>query len=192
MIRVAIVGEIGCGKSYISKKFGAPVFNADVEVNRLYKKSKKCYKKLRKALPKYITSWPIKKTNLAKAIESNQKNIKKITKIIHPEIRLKMNDFIKKNKNKKFVVLDIPLFLENKINKKNDVIIFVDAKKKDIYKRLKKRPNINFKIVKKLKKLQLPIEIKKKKSNFIIKNNFNNKYIKKDVTKVKKKILANA
>ena len=192
MIRIAIVGEIGSGKSYVAKKFGAPVFNADAEVNKLYKKSKKCYKKLRKALPNHVTSWPIKKINLAKAVESNQKNLKKITKIIHPEIRLKMNDFIKKNKNKKFVVLDIPLLLENRINKKNDVLVFVDAKKKEIYKRLKKRSNFNLKIVKKLKKLQLPIEEKKKKSQYIIKNNFNNKFIKKDVKKVIKKILANA
>ena len=103
-----------------------------------------------------------------------------------------MNDFIKKNKNKKFVVLDIPLLLENRINKKNDVLVFVDAKKKEIYKRLKKRSNFNLKIVKKLKKLQLPIEVKKKKSQYIIKNNFNNKFIKKDVKKVIKKILANA
>ena len=39
-----------------------------------------------------------------------------------------MNFFLKKNKNKKFVVLDIPLLLENKINKKGDILIFVDQK----------------------------------------------------------------
>ena len=45
-----------------------------------------------------------------------------------------MNNFIKKNKNKKFVILDIPLLIENKINKKNDILIFVDAKKKKLIK----------------------------------------------------------
>ena len=49
-----------------------------------------------------------------------------------------MNFFLKKNKNKKFVVLDIPLLLENKINKKKDILIFVDSKKSDIEKKLKK------------------------------------------------------
>ena len=47
--------------------------------------------------------------------------------------------------------MDIPLLMENKINKKNDILIFVDAKKKEINKRLKKRLNINSKIVKNLK-----------------------------------------
>ena len=54
-----------------------------------------------------------------------------------------MNKFIKKNKKKKMVVLDIPLLLENKINKKNYILIFVDSNKKEIQKRLKKRTNYN-------------------------------------------------
>ena len=41
-----------------------------------------------------------------------------------------MGKFIKRNKSKKVVVLDIPLLLENKINKKNDILVFVEAKKK--------------------------------------------------------------
>ena len=85
----------------------------------------------------------------------------------------------KKNKRKKIIILDIPLIMENKINKKNDILIFVDAKKKEINKRLKKRDNFNLKIVKKLKKIQLPVELKRKKSNFVIKNNFKKNNIKK-------------
>ena len=163
MIRLAVVGDIGSGKSHVAKQFGYPVFNADGEVSKLYKKSRKCYVKLKKALPNHITSFPIKKSKLSKAIMSNKNNLKKINKIIHPEIRKKMNNFIKENKNKKIVILDIPLIMENKINKKSDIIIFVDAKKKEINKRLKKRPNFNPEIVKRLKKFQLPLEIKKKK-----------------------------
>ena len=68
MIRLAVVGDIGSGKSYVAKQFGYPVFNADIEVARLYKKSKKCYKKLKKIFPKYIISFPVKKTELSKAI----------------------------------------------------------------------------------------------------------------------------
>ena len=192
MIRIAVVGDIGCGKSYIAKKFGYPVFNADDEVNKIYKKSKKCYYKLRKSLPNYIYSFPVKKNKLSEAILDKQNNIKKIIKIIHPEVRLKMNKFIKKNKNKKFVVLDIPLLIENKINKKNDILVFVKAKKKEINKRLKKRLGINHEIIKKFKKVQLPIEIKKRKSNFVIKNNFKNNNAKKNVKILMRKILSNA
>ena len=103
-----------------------------------------------------------------------------------------MNRFVKKNRDKKFVILDIPLLLENKINKKNDFIIFVDASKKQIKKKLSKRDNFNLKIVKRLKKLQLPLETKRKRSDFVIKNNFINNSTKNSVKVILKKILSNA
>ena len=130
MIRIAVVGDICSGKTYIAKQFGYPVFNADEEVAKLYKKDRKCFNKLKKILPEYISSFPIKKQEIIDAILSNKKNIKKITTIIHPKIRKILNSFIKKNIKKKIVILDIPLLIENKINKKNDIIIFVQAKKK--------------------------------------------------------------
>ena len=192
MIRIAVLGDIGSGKSHIAKQFGYPVFNADAEVNKLYRKSRKCYNKLKKELPKYIVSFPVKKIEISNAIIAGQHNLKNIIKIVHPEVRSGMNNFIKKNKNKKFVILDIPLLMENKINKKNDILVFIDAKKKEINKRLKKRSNFNLKVVKKFKKLQLSVKVKKEQSNYIIKNNFKNNYVKKNVKKVLEKILLNA
>ena len=189
MIRIAVLGDIGSGKSYVAKQFDYPVFNADTEVAKLYRKSRKCQKKLKKALPKYIVSFPIKKIEISKAIMDSQHNLKKIIKIVHPEVRSKMNNFIKKNKNKKIVILDIPLLMENKMNKKNDILIFVDAKKKEINKRLKKKLNFNSKILKKFKKLQLPVEFKRQQSDFVIRNNFKNNSIKKNVKKMLGKIL---
>ena len=189
MIKIAIIGDIGSGKSFIAKQFGFPIFNADKEVNKIYKSNKNCYKNLKKQLPKYISSFPVKKNELGKAILDSQNNLKKIIKIVHPLVRDSMNRFLNKNKNKKFLVLDVPLFLENKLNKKKYVLIFVSAKKKEIQKRLRKRPNYNPKIFNKLRKLQLPLEFKKKKSNFIIKNNFKIISARKSVRLLKSKIL---
>ena len=192
MIKIAIIGEIGSGKSHVAKQFGYPVFNADNEVISLYRRSKKCYYRLRQKLPTYITSFPIKKTKLSQAILDNQNNLKKIIRTVHPLVRKKMYIFFKKNRNKKIVILDIPLLIENKINKKNYILVFVNAKQKEIKKRLKKRPNYNIKILKKLKKLQLSVEKKRKKSNFIIQNNFKHDSTKKNVKRVLNKILLNA
>ena len=189
MIKIAVVGDIGSGKSFIAKQFGFPVFNADKEINKIYKNNNNCFKSLKNQLPKYIYSFPIKKNELGKAILDNQNNLKKIVKIVHPLVRDSMNRFLNKNKNKKFLVLDIPLFLENKLNKKKNILIFVSAKKKEIQKRLRKRPNYNPKIFNKLRKLQLPLEFKKKKSNFIIKNNFKIISARKSVRILKGKIL---
>ena len=98
MIRIAVVGDIGSGKSHIAKLFNKPIFNADLEVTKIYKTNKRCFKNLKKKLPKYFSSFPIKKEEIIKAISDSEKNLKKITKIVHPEIRKKLNIFLKKNK----------------------------------------------------------------------------------------------
>ena len=188
MIRIGILGDIGSGKSYIAKNFGHPVFSADFEVGKLYKRDKTIFNKLKKALPKYIYSFPVNKNEVSNAILANKSNLKKIIKIVHLEIRKKMNIFLNKNRKKKIVILDIPLLLENKINKKNDILIFVKSRKSDIWKRLKKRENFNSKLLNKFKNIQLPLNFKKKRSQFIINNNFTNKSVNKSIKKILKDI----
>tara|TARA_B100000035_G_C20950542_1_gene531776 strand:+ start:456 stop:884 length:429 start_codon:yes stop_codon:yes gene_type:complete len=139
MKRIGILGGIGSGKSFVAQIFGYPVFNADKEVGYLYKKDKKIFNKLKRSLPKYFNKFPVNKNDVMRAILDKDQNLKKIIEIIHLEIRKKMNKFLKKNKNMKFVVLDIPLLLENKINQKDDILVFVDSKKNDVLKRLKKK-----------------------------------------------------
>ena len=189
MIRIAVVGNIGSGKSFVAKSFGLPVFNADKEVSLIYKKNKFFFKKLHKKIPKFIRSFPIDKKEILSCILANNKNLKIITKIIHPIVRKKMNLFIKKNKKKKAIILDIPLYLENKLNKKGDIIIYVDAKQNLINKRLRERSNYNKKLLQKFKKIQLKSNLKKKKSNYKIVNNFNSLVLKKAVNNLKFKIL---
>ena len=189
MIKIGILGDIGSGKTFVANQFGHPVFNADIEVSKIYKNNKRCFQKLKKNFPNHIFSFPVNKKEISKLILLNKKNLKKINKIVHPIVRVRMNKFIRKNKKKKIVVFDIPLLLENKIKKKDFILIFVDAKKKEIFKNLKKRKNYNIKIINILKKFQLPLRIKKKKSNYIIKNDFREKSIKKNVRILKNKIL---
>ena len=178
MKRIGILGDIGSGKSYVAKCFGFPVFIADLEVAKIYRNNKKVFLKLKKELPLYFDSFPIKKKEIINAILSNKQNLKKIVKIIHYEVRQKMYSFLKKNKHKKIVVLDIPLLLENKINKKKDILIFVESRKSEILKRLKKRKNFNIKLLNNFKKIQLSLDFKRKKSQFIIKNNFKKNSVK--------------
>ena len=188
MIKIGILGDISSGKSYVARNFGYPIFNADYEVAKIYKQNKNIYNKLKKSLPKYIHSFPIEKKEISTAILAEENNLKKIIKIVHLEIRKKMNIFLDKNKNKKIVILDIPLLLENKINKKNDILVYVDSPKSDILIRLKKRKNFNQKLLKVFKNIQYPLKYKMKKSNFIIKNDFTNKTVNEGVKNILKEI----
>ena len=97
--------------------------------------------------------------------------------------------FLKKNRKKKIVVLDIPLYLENKMYKSNDVIIFLKTKKKDVDKKLKKRKNFNPMLLNILRKSQLTLRQKRNKSNYVLENNYNSAIMKRKVKILKEKIL---
>ena len=189
MIRIALVGGIGSGKTFISKLFGYPVFNADNSVAKIYSKNKKIYYKLKNEFQGSFTSFPIKKIEIMNVIIQNSNNIKKISKIIHPEVRKDLQKFLKKNIKKKIVILDIPLFLENKLNRKKDIIVFVQSSNKESFKKVKKRKNFNNLIYENLKKLQFSLKFKKRKSQYVIKNNYNKNLARKNVKDILNRIL---
>ena len=188
MRRIALVGDIGSGKTFYSKLFKYPVFNADLVVSNLYQKDKNLFRKIKKKFPNKISNFPLRKEEVLKIIFQKQKNLNILGKIIHPIVRKKMKNFFKVNKKRKFIVLDVPLFLENKLNTKKDIIVFVEANKKKIRKELNKRKNINFKLINILRKNQFPTSLKKKKSHFVIKNNFVSNTAKKNVKLILKRI----
>ena len=182
MIRIAVLGTIGSGKSFFAKQFKIPLFCADEVVQNLYRKNKTLFVKLKKSFPKDLDNFPIKKLQLINIINKNSNNLKKITKIVHPIVRKEMQLFLKENQRKKAkaVVLDIPLFLENKLDYKTDILVFIDPDKKKAILRLKKRTNFNKKNFILLKSLQMPLGIKKNRADFVVKNNFNSAKIRKE------------
>ena len=155
-----MMGGIGSGKSFIAKLFNYPVFNADAQVRLIYRNDKDCYKKL-----------------------------KKISSVVHPIVRKKMKNFLEKNKNHKMVILDIPLLIENKLNKKGDILVYVKSDKNTVLKRLKKRRNFNIKLIKSLRDNQDLLLKKRKLSNYTVENNFSTNIMRKKIKILKEKIL---
>ena len=101
MRKIAIVGDIGSGKTFFSKLFGYPVFNADLVVSNLYKKDKFLFRKIKKKFPDKVSTFPLKKEDLLKIIFHKHTNLNTLGKIIHPTVRKKMKEFFKINKKKK-------------------------------------------------------------------------------------------
>ena len=189
MIRIGVIGGIGSGKSFISKLFKSPVFNADKEVEFLYKNNLECYRKLKKKLPRFVKSFPISKSQLIKAINEDKKNLKKISSVVHPLVRKKLKSFLNKNKKNKIIVLDIPLLIENKLYNKKDILIFVNSNQNKVINRLRKRKNYNKKILSNLRKNQANLLKKRKLANYIVDNNFSPNIMKKKISLLKNKIL---
>ena len=189
MIRVCVMGTIGSGKSFISKLFNCPVFNADKEVNNIYRNHKDCFIKLKKKIPNFVKSFPIRKNELKNAISADIKNLKLISSIVHPIVRSNLRVFLQKKKNSKMIILDIPLLIENKLYVKGDVLIFIKASKSKIIDRIKNRKNYDKKIINMLKINQTALLKKMKLANYIVDNNSSPNIMKNKIKKLRKKIL---
>ena len=111
MVKIGILGDIGSGKSFVANSFGYPVFNADKIVAELYQNDKLIFSKLKKILPKHFSKFPVSKKKVLDAIFDDERNLKKIVKIVHKEVRKKLYIFLKQNSSKKIVILDNNLLL---------------------------------------------------------------------------------
>ena len=67
-------------------------------------------------------------------------------------------------------------------------MVFVQSRKSEVSKRLKKRSNYSKKLLNKFKLLQLPLDYKKKKSHFVIKNDFSKKTVQKRIKSILNKL----
>ena len=81
------------------------------------------------------------------------------------------------------------MFLENKLNLSTDILVFIDSKRSEIMKRLKKRTGFSLKIYNFLKKNQITVDKKKQIADFVIKNNFNSRTIKIEAKNLLNKII---
>ena len=137
MAVIGITGSISSGKTTASKFISinnGPLFSADQIVNKLYKTisfKKIIFKKFK------IKSTSKLKLELKKKIFKDNKNLLKLAKIIHPLVRKKMLIFLRKNRDKKYLFLEIPLLIENRLMKYFDKIIFIKSAKKNRMKRYK-------------------------------------------------------
>jgi len=186
MKRIGITGSLASGKSTASKilQKKGPVFNADNIVKKLYSQSK-----FRKYISKKlkIQNRSDLKSSIKQKILKDKSFIKKLEKIIHPLVRTEMQDFIKKNKNKKLTFFEIPLLVESHLMKNFDTIIFIKAKRSLRLERFKKKGgNKNFFNI--LNRKQFSEKMKAKHCDHIIINEKNLNNLKKNLINVLKKI----
>ena len=178
MIKLGITGSLASGKTTVARMFSRgkyPLFNADIVVKKIYKKKffkNKVYNKFKLKNKKNI------KNKLKKIISKNKKSLKDLEGIIHPLVRKEVRNFSKKNKNKKFIIFEIPLLIESRLMKNYDKIVFVNSKKSLRIKRFLKRGK-SIKLFNLLDKRQLPPAKKIKFCDYVINNNNSLKLLKK-------------
>ena len=154
--------------------------------------TQKFKKKLVNTFGKYILdNDKISRNKLRKIVFYNPDYLIKLNKIIHPELKSKLQKEIEKYKKENYraIIVDAALIFELKIAGMMDEIITVSANKIISFLRLLKNRNITFADFKNIFASQMSLKEKKKKSDYIIHNNLPLKYNYKKINKIIDKIL---
>ena len=148
MIKIAITGNIGSGKSTITRivrELGFKVFDSDQEVEKAMTKKdliNKISKEFKSKIPGLIKRNRIDKVKLGEFVFSNTKELKKLEQIVHPKIWESKEKFFETNCNESVVFLDIPLLFEKKLQSNYDFIIRTFVSSKVQKERVLKRKNM--------------------------------------------------
>ena len=191
MIKIGITGSLASGKSTVAKLISLnkyPIFSADNAVKTLYKK-RIFTKKIQKQF--HFKNTRNLKNKIKNLIKKDKKILKKLEMILHPLVRKEMGAFIKKKKNNKITIFEIPLLIESKLTRYFDFIVFVGAKKNIRLRRYIAKGG-NKKIFTILEKRQEKPSKKIKISDHVIYNNKSIKNLKRNIKMVLNKILLNA
>ena len=183
MIKIGLTGSIASGKTTASKiisKTRGPLFSADNIVKKLY--AKKNFKKIVVKKLKIKSRLDLKR-KIKNIILSKKGALKKLEQIIHPMVRKEMLVFLRKNKNKKFLFLEIPLLIESKLTRYFDVIIFIKSQRNLRLKRFRLKKG-NIKLFYLLDNLQLKDTKKVKFCDHIVVNNKSLSILKKKLSNI--------
>lgn len=173
MIKVAITGGIGTGKTTISNMFsdkGVPVFNSDEIAKEIMNTNSLLKNEIVTAFgDKVYDKNRLNKEYLSDAIFNNETLLKKINAIVHPYVADEFNSWIEEQ-DSKYIIYESAIIFENQGEGFFDKIICVTAPEDDVISRVMKRNNFSVDKIKSIINKQLPNDAKIQKSDYVIEN----------------------
>ena len=130
MIRVALTGSIGMGKSTVAKMFaraGVPLFDADAVVHRLQAPGGGLIEKIAELFPGCVRAGTLDRECLAEIVLTDREQLARLESIVHPAVREAREAFIAQHREAAVVVFEIPLLFETGGEAEFDKVIVVSA-----------------------------------------------------------------
>ena len=186
MIKIAITGNIACGKSVafdVIKSEGFSIVDCDDMVKDLYKNSD-FINDLKKTFPEIILNETVNTKLLSEKLFSDINFKQSYENFIYPKIKVKILEFLNQNKGEKVVFVVIPLLFEAGFENLFDKIVFISAKEEIRKTRLVSRKSMLSDIADKVISSQQKEEEKISKSDYVIKNNAALEEFKCDIKKL--------
>ena len=174
MIKFAITGGIGSGKSYVSsllEERGIPIYNADLESKRLTVQDEGIRKELVALLGEDIYQGAtLNKPLLASYLFANSDNAVKVNSIIHPRVKDDFRRWVESQKDVPLVGLESAILYESGFDDVVDQVVMVYAPEAVRLQRAMKRDNTTEEQVRARMSAQMDDEEKRSKADFVLMN----------------------
>jgi dephospho-CoA kinase len=189
---IGLTGGIGTGKSTVARRLiekGYPVIDTDIISKEIIEKEEIIIKINEELGDVLDYNGKINRKKLGQIVFKDKKKLNVLNSIMHPiilnEMRKQINE---KNKLHNIIIVDVPLLFEINIEKEFDLILLVYSTKEIQLKRIMERDNRTKEEALNIINSQMDLELKKKKSDYILKNNNTLKDLYEEIDNVLEKL----
>ena len=171
MIKVALTGSIGMGKSTVAKMFadaGVPVFDADAVVRQLQGPGGALIERIGELFPGCVRSGTLDRECLAQIVLADRSKLALLEGIVHPAVREWRDVFIEKHRESPALIFEIPLLFETGSEKEFDKVVVVSAPPDVQRARVLGRQGMTSARLDSILARQMPDEEKRRRADFVI------------------------
>ncbi|MFL6740064.1 MAG: dephospho-CoA kinase [Sphingomicrobium sp.] len=171
MIKVALTGSIGMGKSTVAEMFeraGVPVFDADREVRRLQGPGGSLVEAIGARFPGTVNGGQLDREALAQTALGDPDKLAALERLIHPAVHQARQEFVARHRDEPVLLFEIPLLFETAGEGDFDKVIVVSAPREVQRARVLVRPGMTEQKLAAILERQLPDEEKRARADFVI------------------------
>lgn len=171
MIKLALTGSIGMGKSAVAAMFadrGIPVFDADAEVRRLQAEDSQLIEAISERFPGTVENGVLDRERLAAAVLGDRDRLAALETIVHPAVHRARTRFILDHSGAAALLFEIPLLFETGGEEAFDKVIVVSAPAEVQRQRVLARPGMTREKLDSILARQLPDAEKRQRADFVV------------------------
>jgi dephospho-CoA kinase len=171
MIRIALTGSIGMGKSTVAKMFeraGVPVFDADAVVHRLQAPGGGLVEKIGELFPGCVRCGTLDRECLAEIVLADREKLAALERIVHPAVCEARDEFVAQHKGAPVLLFEIPLLFETSGENDFDKIVVVSAPADVQRSRVLERTGMSLAKLKSILDRQMPDAEKRRRADFVV------------------------